>query len=63
MRGLVKLNELEEVAEPPLGGPLEVSTSRLLREDTLDLDADDIVLEEEGEEAWFSPGESHLGLL
>ena len=63
MRGLVKLNELEEVAEAPLGGPPEVSTSPLHRDDTQDLDADDAVLEEDGEEALFSPGESQLGLL
>lgn len=63
MRGLVKLNELEEVAEPPLGGLPKVSTSRLPRDDTQDLDADDITLDDDGEEARFSPGESQLGLL
>lgn len=46
MRGLVKLNELEEVAEPPLGSPPEVSTSRMPRDDTQDLDVDDVALEE-----------------
>ena len=34
MRGLVKLNELKEVAEPPLCGLPDVSTSRLPRDDT-----------------------------
>ena len=63
MRGLVKLNELEEVVEPPLGGHSEAFISRLPRDDPLDMDADDAVLEEEGEEAWFSPGESQHGLL
>lgn len=56
MRGLVKLNKLEEVAEPLLGDPPEVSSSRLPRDDPRDLDADDATLEEEGEEAWFRPG-------
>lgn len=63
MTGLVKLYELEEVAEPPLGGLPEVSTSRLPRDDTQDLDADDVMMDDDGEEARFSPGESQLGLL
>ena len=63
MRGLVKLNKLEEVAEPPLGSLLEVSTSRLPRYDTQDLDVDDIAVDDDWEEARFSPGESQLGLL
>ena len=63
MRGLVKLNELKEVVEPPLGGLLEVSTSSLPGYYTKDLDADDIALNDDGEEARFSPSESQLGLL
>lgn len=63
MRGLVKLNELKEVVEPPLRGHPDVSVSRLLRDDPQDLDMDDAVLEEEGEEVRFSPGESRLSLL
>lgn len=63
MRGFVKHNELEEVAEPPLGDPLEVSSSRLPRDDPQDLDADDAMLEDEGEEARFILGESQPSLL
>ena len=33
MRGLVKLNELEEVAEPQLGGLPEASTSSLPKDE------------------------------
>ena len=63
MRGLVKLNELEEVVEPLVGSLLKVSTSRLPRDDTQDLDADNVALDDDGEEARFSPNESQLGLL
>lgn len=63
MRGLVKLKELEEVPEPPLGSLLEVSTSRLPRDDTQDLDADGVALDDDGEEACLSLGESQLGFL
>lgn len=63
MRGLVKLNELEEVVEPPLGGHLEATVLRLPRDNPRDLDANDAALEEEGEEARFIPGESQLSLL
>ena len=63
MRGLVKLNELEEVAEPALGNLLKASTLSMPKHDTQDLDDDEASLEDEGEEACFSPGESQLGLL
>jgi hypothetical protein len=63
MRGLVKLNELEEVAEPPLGGLLEATTSSMPKYVVQDLDEDNAALDDEGEEDRFSPGESHLGLL
>lgn len=51
MRALVMLNELEEVAETPLGGHPEPSVSRLPRDDPLDMEADNAALEEEEEEA------------
>ena len=63
MRGRVKLNELEEVAEPPLGGLPKVSTLSMPKDDTQDLDDDEAALEDEGEEARFSLGESQPGLL
>ena len=63
MRGLVKLNELEEVAKPPLGGLPKASSSRMPRDDMQDLDDDEAALEDEGEVERFSPGESQLGLL
>ena len=63
MRGLVKLNEHEEVAEPPLSGHQEAFVSRLPRDDPLDMEADDATLEEEEAEARFSLGESQIDLL
>ena len=63
MRGLVKLNELEDVVEPPLGRNQETSVSRLPRDDTLDMEADDAALGEAKEGARFSPDESQTGLL
>ena len=63
MRGLVKLNELEEVGEPPLGGLPETSTSGFPKDDMQGLEEKDTTLEDEGKEAQFIPGESQLGLL
>ena len=63
MRGLVKLNELEDVAEPLLGGNQELSVSRLPRDEPMDMEAEDTVLEEAEEDARFNPGESRIGLL
>ena len=63
MRGLVKLDELEDVAEPPLGGNQELAVSRLSRDEAMDMEAEDAVLEEAEDDARFSPGESCLDLL
>ena len=63
MRGLVKINELEDIAEPPLGGNQETSVSRLPKDKPMDMEAEDAVLKEAEEEARFSPGESQIGLL
>ena len=63
MRGMVKLNELEDVVEPPLGGHQEASVSRLPRDDPLDMEVDDATLEEAEEEARFNPSKSQIGLL
>ena len=51
MRGLVKLNELEDVAEPSLGGNKETTVSRLPRDEPLDMEAEDAALEEVEDEA------------
>lgn len=47
MRGLVKLNDLEELAKPPLGGTPEATTSGLPKEEMLDLEVEDAIQEEE----------------
>ena len=57
------MNELEEVAEPPLGGLLEATTSSMPKDDMQDLDEDKTTRKDEGEEVRFSPSESQLGLL
>ena len=63
MRGLVKLNELEDVVEPLLGGNQERSVSRLPRDEPMDMEAEDVALGEVKDDSWFNPGESRLGLL
>lgn len=63
MRGLVKLNELEEVVKPLLGGMIESSTSRPPKEEMLDLEEEDTAPEDDSEATRSSPGESQIGLL
>ena len=63
MRGLVKLNELEEVAEPLLGGLPKASTSGPLKDEMLDLDEEDTTPEDDNKATRFSVGESQIGLL
>ena len=60
---LVKLNELEEVAEPLLGGNQERSVSRWPRDEVMDMEVEDATLEEAEEDTRFSPREQWLGLL
>lgn len=63
MRGLVKLNELEDVVEPLLGDNQERSVSRLPRDEPMNMEAEDAVLEEAEDDARFNPRESRLELL
>ena len=63
MRGLVKLNELEEVVEPLLDGNQERSVSWLPRDEPMDMEVEDATLEEAEEDNWFSLGESRHDLL
>ena len=63
MRGLVKLNELEDVVEPPLDDNQETFISRLLRDEPVDMKVEDAALEDVEEEAQFSQGELQIGLL
>lgn len=63
MRGLVKLNELKDVVEPLLSDNQECLVSRLPRDKHMDMEVEDTTLEEVEDDAWFSPGESHLDLL
>ena len=63
MRGLVNLNDLEELVEPSLGGTPEATTLGPPKEEMLDLDVEDKTQEEENDEAQFSPSEAHISLL
>lgn len=63
MRELVKLNELEKVVAPPLGGNPEHPSSRWPRDEAMDMEAEDAALEEVEEDTRFSPGEQRHGLL
>ena len=60
---MVKLNDLEELAEPLLGGAPGVSTSRLAKDEVMDLDDGDRLQEEVNVAAQFSPDEANIGLL
>ena len=60
---LVKLNELEEVAEPPLGNNQERPVLRRPRDEAMDMEVEDALLEEAEEDAQLSPGEQRLGHL
>ena len=57
MKGLVKLNELEDIASP-LSGNQELSVSRMPRDEPMDMEAKEIALVKAEEDAWFSPSES-----
>lgn len=63
MHELVKLNELEEVIEPPLGGNQERSVLRQPRDEAMDMEVEDAALEEAEEDARFSPREQRLSHL
>ena len=63
MQGLVKVNDLEELAEPPLGRTPEASTSGRPKEEMLDLEVEDAMREDANADTWFSLGEAQAGLL
>lgn len=51
MRCLVRVNNLEELAEPPLGGALEANTSGPSKEELLDMERVDAMQEAANEDA------------
>ena len=51
MRCMVKLNDLEELVEPPLGGNLGASTSELPKDAMMELDQANRLQEEVNTEA------------
>ena len=63
MQGLVKVNDLEELLEPPLGGTPKVSTSGPPKEEMLDLEVEDSMQGESNVDAQFHPGEAQNGQM
>ena len=63
MRCMVKLNDLEELAEPPLGGTLGTSSSGLPKDEAMDLDEGVKHEEEENVVAQFSLSQAKISLL
>ena len=63
MQCMVKLNDLEELAEPPLGGTPGTSTSAPPKDAAMDLDEEGRIQEEANETAQFSPSEANYGLV
>ena len=63
MRGLVKVNDLEELADPPLGGVPEASTSGSSKEELRDMEMEDAMQGAANEDPQFSLGEARAGIL
>ena len=63
MRGLVKVNNLEELVEPLLGGTLEANASRPPKEEMLDLEVEDAMREDANADTQFSQGETQASLM
>ena len=62
-RSLVKVNDLEELVEPPLGGVQEASTFGTSREELRDMEMEDAMRDMANEDPDFSTGEVRVGLL
>lgn len=60
---MVKLDDLEELDEPPLGGNLGSSTSKLPKDVAMDLDEADEIQEEANAMTQFSPSEANFGVV
>lgn len=63
MHCMVKLNDLEELAKPSLGGTLGASTSTPPKDVVMDLDEEDRLQEEANEMAQFNLAEANYGLF
>ena len=63
MRCMVKLNDLEELAEPSLGGTPGALTSAPPKDAAMDLEEEEGRLAEANEMAQFSPGEANYNLV
>ena len=60
MRCMLKLNDLEELAEPPLGGTLRASTSAQSQDEAMAMEEEDGRLAEANDMAQFSLGDANF---
>ena len=63
MRSLVKVNDLEELAETPSGGVQEASASGPSKEEQRDMEMEETMRDATNEDPWFNPGEICVGLM
>ena len=62
MRKLVKLQDLVDLVEPPLGGFLAMTSSGQMKDEAMELDEEEEEHEEDMSGGQGSPGEANLGL-
>lgn len=62
MRSMVKLQDLVDFSEPPLGGTSGALTSYHRKDEAMELDEEDVYQDEATAGAQFSSGEANFGL-
>lgn len=62
IRGLVKIKDLVDLAEPPLGGLSAATSARQRCNEDMELDAEEEELERNSQDTLNSPSEANLGL-
>ena len=62
MRNLVKLQDLVDLTEPPLGGTSTMETSRKMKDEVMELDDEEVEREEDATGRQCSPKEANLSL-
>ena len=62
MRGLVKIQDLVDLAEPPLGGPSTATSTGQQRNEDMELDAEEEEPEQNSQDPPDSLGEANIRL-
>ena len=62
IRSMVKLQDLVDLVEPPLGGTSGASTSDHPKDEVMELDEEDEYQDDATTGTQFSPGEANFGL-